>query len=83
MSQAARLAREDLRVDVGEVAGEGPFALAAIDIPEKNPRVEPGYFGSADDITVFLLSNAAHCSNFSPNRAQLWDRISAWEHSLG
>lgn len=58
------------------------LSFSEIDIPE-NPRVEPSYFGSTDDITLFLLSNAAHCSNFSPNRVRLWDRISAWEQSLG
>jgi hypothetical protein len=57
------------------------LGFSAIDIPQ-SPREEPAYFTAAADITLFVLPDAAHCSNFSPNRAHLWDRISAWERSL-
>ncbi|XKH52413.1 alpha/beta hydrolase [Citricoccus nitrophenolicus] len=57
------------------------LGFSEIDIPEF-PRREPGYFGSANDLTLFVLPDAAHCSNFSPRRVDLWDRITAWERSL-
>lgn len=62
---------------------ESPLLLcfSEIDIPE-SPRQEPAYFTACNDITLFLLPDAAHCSNFSPNRVVLWDRISTWERSL-
>lgn len=62
---------------------ESPIFLcfAEIDIPEF-PRREPEYFTSCADVTLFLLADAAHCSNFSPNRVLLWNRISTWERSL-
>jgi pimeloyl-ACP methyl ester carboxylesterase len=57
------------------------IGFSEIDIPEF-PRREPDYFPACGDVTLFVLPDAAHCSNFSPQRKALWDRISTWEQSV-
>lgn len=61
----------------------GPLFLsfAEIDVPEE-PRLEARFYPGSSDITLFLVPDAAHCSNFSPSRQLLWDRIAAWERSV-
>lgn len=49
----------------------------AIDMCE-SPRQEPHYYHACQDITCFLLPEAAHCANFSPQRQRLWTHLTAW-----
>jgi hypothetical protein len=42
------------------------------------PREEPKYYRASSDITCFLLPEAAHCANFSPNRQLLWEHLATW-----
>jgi hypothetical protein len=64
-----------------ELTGPLFLAFAEIDVPEA-PRLEAQFYPACTDITLFLVPDAAHCSNFSPSRQLLWDRIAAWERSL-
>lgn len=64
-----------------ELTGPLFLAFSEIDVPEA-PRLEPGLYPACSDITLFLVPDAAHCSNFSPNRQLLWNRIAAWERSV-
>jgi pimeloyl-ACP methyl ester carboxylesterase len=41
-------------------------------------RLEMTAYPSSDDVTSFVLRDAAHCHNFMPSRVELWDRIHAW-----
>jgi hypothetical protein len=53
------------------------LGFSAIDVAA-DPRAEPVHYPAGDDITLYLLPRAGHCSNFAPTRFQLWDRIAAW-----
>ena len=64
-----------------ELTGPLFLAFAEIDVPEA-PRLEAQFYPACTDITLFLVPDAAHCSNFSPSRQLLWDRIAAWERSV-
>lgn len=52
--------------------GQGFFELS------RDPHAEPSFYRSAPDVTLFLLTGAAHCHNTAPTRAVLWDRIARW-----
>jgi hypothetical protein len=64
-----------------ELTGPLFLSFAEIDVPEE-PRLEARFYTASSDITLFLVPDAAHCSNFSPSRHLLWDRITAWERSV-
>jgi pimeloyl-ACP methyl ester carboxylesterase len=69
--------------------GFGRSAASRIDVPvflafgetrdiAANPRLEPLYYTHARDVTLYLLPGSAHCHNFAPQRATLWERLAAW-----
>jgi hypothetical protein len=65
----------------GEDAGRirSPVFLA---MGERDVSPDPyGEVGSAD-VTFYRLDEAAHCHNFAPTRARLWDRLDQWITSL-
>jgi alpha-beta hydrolase superfamily lysophospholipase len=39
-------------------------------------------FASSSDVSLQVLPDTFHCSNFQPRRAELWERIAAWLRSL-
>lgn len=53
------------------------LGFSAIDVAAE-PRTEPAHYPACNDITLYLLPRAGHCSNFAPTRVELWDRIAAW-----
>lgn len=66
---------------------------AAIDVPlflgfggamdfAPAPRQEVDNFPGTNDVTVFLLADAAHAHHVAPRRADLWDRIARWVSSV-
>ena len=75
------------------IPGASAPELAAIDVPvflgvgdadiTGDPRVIPGHFPAATDITLFVLPDAGHAHNIAPTRARLWDRVAAWTRGLG
>ena len=42
------------------------------------PQDDVGFYTGSRDVTLYVLSDAAHCHNFATTRAQLWDRIGLW-----
>ena len=42
------------------------------------PHDDVGFYTGSRDVTLYVLSDAAHCHNFATTRAQLWDRIGLW-----
>jgi pimeloyl-ACP methyl ester carboxylesterase len=42
------------------------------------PHDDVAYYTASPDVTLFVVPGAAHCHNFAPARAQLWDRIAVW-----
>jgi pimeloyl-ACP methyl ester carboxylesterase len=72
----------------GLLAGYGiPFAakvecpvflgFGQYDIPER-PHEDVGFYTGSRDVTLFVLEDAAHCSNFAPSRTALWERLGGW-----
>lgn len=58
---------------------ESPVFLAFgdHDIPAE-PRDDVAFYRSSNDITLFVLPDAAHCHNFASTREVLWDRLVGW-----
>jgi alpha-beta hydrolase superfamily lysophospholipase len=50
---------------------------AALDV-SPDPAQEIGYYGTAADITLYMVEGSAHCHNFASERVTLWDRIASW-----
>jgi pimeloyl-ACP methyl ester carboxylesterase len=46
------------------------------------PHHDVAFYTSSDDVTLYILPDAAHCHNFATTRTQLWDRISLWAAGL-
>jgi pimeloyl-ACP methyl ester carboxylesterase len=42
------------------------------------PHHDVAYYPRSQDVTLYVLRNAAHCHNFASSRTQLWDRIALW-----
>jgi pimeloyl-ACP methyl ester carboxylesterase len=47
------------------------------DIPQR-PHDDVAFYTGSEDVTLFVLEDAAHCHNFASTRTRLWDRIGAW-----
>jgi pimeloyl-ACP methyl ester carboxylesterase len=47
------------------------------DIPDR-PHDDVSFYAGSPDVTLFVLAGAAHCHNFAPTRAQLWERLGRW-----
>jgi pimeloyl-ACP methyl ester carboxylesterase len=56
------------------------LSFGEVDIPD-DARNEVSHYTSCDDITLLVVPDAGHCSNFSPNREVLWRRFAAWVDS--
>jgi len=62
--------------------------ISAIDVPlslcsgERDvsaaPRQESSRFDVTNDVTLFMLQNAAHCQNFASTRTSLFERTHRW-----
>jgi pimeloyl-ACP methyl ester carboxylesterase len=46
------------------------------------PHHDVAFYTGSDDVTLYILPDAAHCHNFATTRTQLWDRISLWAAGL-
>ena len=46
------------------------------------PHHDVAFYTGSDDVTLYILPDAAHCHNFATTRTQLWDRISLWAGGL-
>lgn len=42
------------------------------------PRTEPSFFSSCDDVTLHVLRASAHCHNMAGTRRLLWNRLLHW-----
>jgi pimeloyl-ACP methyl ester carboxylesterase len=56
------------------------LAFGADDV-SPDPREEPRYYRSSNDITLLIVEDCAHCHNSAPGRVGLWRRIEEWMHS--
>jgi hypothetical protein len=41
------------------------------------------YYCRSRDVTLYVLSDSAHCHNFASSRDELWDRIGLWAAGQG
>lgn len=57
------------------------IAHGAIDT-SPDPHGEVPYFKASRDVTMMVLSDSAHCHNFSGRRHALWHRLDHWLDSL-
>lgn len=67
-------------------------AVRSIDVPiflgfgardaTRDPLYEACAYRNSTDLTIFILSDSGHCSNFSQNRTLLFDRIAGWIKSI-
>ena len=52
------------------------------DVPPA-PHADVAYYRRSRDVTLYVLSDSAHCHNFASSRAELWDRIGLWAAGQG
>jgi pimeloyl-ACP methyl ester carboxylesterase len=64
------------RVDCSVFLGFGDHDVPAV------PQHDVGFYTASDDVTLYVLPDAAHCHNFAGTRAQLWDRLGLWASGL-
>jgi len=56
------------------------LAYGEVDISPA-PHLEPSFFGTSPDVTLFVLAESAHCHNMASSRTVLWDRLARWSAS--
>jgi pimeloyl-ACP methyl ester carboxylesterase len=57
------------------------LAFGDHDVPEV-PHRDVAFYTASDDVTLYVLPDAAHCHNFASTRTQLWDRLDLWASGL-
>jgi pimeloyl-ACP methyl ester carboxylesterase len=58
------------------------LAFGEHDVP-RIPHEDVAFYTASDDVTLYVLPNAAHCHNFATTRTRLWDRLGLWVSGLG
>jgi hypothetical protein len=67
--------------DAGHIRTPVFLAMGERDV-SPDPYGEVGFYKGSADVTFYRLDEAAHCHNFAPTRARLWDRLDQWITSL-